>query len=651
VVSVRWRPDRAPLEVVGVSSGGALRRWSRERSSVQSSALERETSPPQTSSELRRIRQRVVVALSDAPVSRSISLEDHDMLIVRIEGACARVRLSIDGTIVVDHEVSDEELAEEIVELALDRAELRQWTRYATVLVEVCERPPQHYRATNDAGPWKSAATLIVRDTRALRVVVTMLALLVLMALFWLIAATSAGSWGRVAWDVATALSVVPAFFFAAGVGGSRGPRLVLGWIVVAALLSVASQRYTTTVFTIEEENRWMISMGVPMASTRYTRDEVVVRGDRTVVLGGETWWASRGDESSGWGSASGTRRLVLSRRPTMAVIERRAADALLIPRGSQADMGEQPWVAVPTDTPLATERSRESDGFAIPTVLIRSGPRVRATDLALGPAATIRFFGLGGSALELTNRRAPYVLVRAELDRPNMRLWMGRLGEGWIGRRSPIDRPGSSAEEFACEPGANVITSIAGDRTIIERIEGARFRTISGRYSSMIVCFADDGTSFSDSSSVTIVVRKDIGHELEWRYAAPRMHPQWQTIRLVDRSDGREELLAVTTRPDATTPSRAEVLQATLSESLLDVREIAAVSTAARTVLWRRGGARRTVVLLNVPKAERVPTVRQELVVLVGDGAASREARAELVRGRDENVLRELDAQTVAPR
>lgn len=589
----------------------------------------------------------VRVALADAPVRRTIDLGRRSRLIVCVEGACAAVRVTLDGDAVLDRTLTDDERAAGRVELALDRPEFQQFTRFSTLSLEVRDDFVDHHRGGSPAGDWKLAATLLIRGARARRLIGCSSAITLLVAAYWVFVLADVGSIARFAMDVGGFVLALACLVVIGRRGSAYAPSIAVGCGAAVVGCSAISLSMTTSVAMAENAD----VSGVVHRPERLMTSEVEVQGESDVMMRGQRWRRDKrcSPDRRSWPWATiGTRRMTVSRRGNGFTIQRAAADALQITGRLAPDCVDGEWLTFERDEWIRVEATAENEGFALPSVALRWGPTIHRTDLHLGAPRPIRLHSIGARPnLELHNESAVNVRLHFDPRFDQSGLWVGELGGGWRGHAfwrldgQPNGVLPGKFFDFVCERAANTLVTANVDPRLIRRIDASRFRFDFERQDIGAACFRDDGTAFDAASSVTIAVGDERASREAWRREVSNLDPAWRTIRWVRRDGDRDEPLAITTRLDEAA-QQSHLVHVHLSESLADAREIAAVDGGRRFVLWRRLSHRPTLVVLSGVMDALFQGRRGAIMVRVGEGGTSRELCGELATEREGHVLRE---------
>ncbi|MBL8683542.1 MAG: hypothetical protein JNK05_30510 [Myxococcales bacterium] len=602
--------------------------------------MEPSRAEPSATASSKRGRRVVRVSVGAKPSRASISLSDDDVLIVWVYGSFSAVRLLVDGEPALEREVVEGDRVNGRVALSLDRPEFSRWTRYTEVEVDARHEAVDSPRGASSTGEWTRVATIVVRGGQARGMVLALCLSSLVFALGWAVVASFAASPLRRALDVAGVVFALGVWAIWFGAGGRRGARLALAWLVAFAALSAASLATTTIVYLDSYTSD--SSALVPSGPSRWMRHEVRRTGDR-VAIGRETFVAMlacrrRHDALDALRVVSGYESI--ARQRTAVIMEQTAAKLLMIGAPDDVDCVEPPWIQTRVSASVAAANVPDAQRYLVPTLIYDSRARIRASDLALGEPQLIRFRSSVLPSLELEQDRVPGLRLRFDRSfQPHaIGLWLGRLGAGWSGVATPETHTRSVA--FRCSPGANSIVMLHSNANVVSRIESARFRLDFSSQFRAIACFDDPGDAFD---RVTLVLGHGGLSPDGWRHVASGLLAEWKTTRLVLADDASETSLAEIYRPDDTLASEHGFEVVSLEGALMDATEIIWSNGTTRTVLWRRLGSRRVVVLLNVSAARMLDPAANSLVVRVGDGAAAAERRARLVRRAESYALIEV--------
>ncbi len=589
--------------------------------------------------------RRVVRVSVEAKASRtSISLSDDDVLIVWVYGPCSAIRVLVDGEPALEREVVESDRANGRVELSLDRPEFARWTRFTELEVDARREAVDSPRGALSAGPWTRAATIVVRGGQARGMVLALCLSSVVFSLGWAALAYFASSAMRRALDVAGAAFALSVWGIWFGAGGRRGARLALAWLAMFGALSAASLWATTIVHL--DAYVGDASTVVARGESRWMRYEVRRDGDR-VTIGREAFnamLACRRRHNALDALRVVSRYESIELTPTAVILEQAAAKLLMIDAPEDVDCVEPPWIQFRRWTSVREQHAPDARRYIVPRVTIDSDTRIRASELALGEPQLLRFRSTALLSVELRQDRVPGLRLTFDASHrwQAAGLWLGRLGPGWSGFASMLlhDTPVT----FRCSPGANSIVMLHTNPEVVRRIESARFRMEFSENFRAVACFDDPGDAFD---RVTVVSRRDDRSPDHWRRVASGMRADWKTTRLVLANDSSETLLAEIYRPDNAIAAGQGFEVVSLEGALADATEIASSTGTTRTVLWRRFGSQRVVVLLNVSAARMLDPAQNSLVVRVGDGATATERPARLVLHAQNYSLIEVEPGT----
>ncbi|MBL8677957.1 MAG: hypothetical protein JNK05_02230 [Myxococcales bacterium] len=579
----------------------------------------------------RGVSKVVRVVVGDEPLRRTIDLASDAPLNLCVEGALTALRVTLDDEVVVDRPLTDPERSAGSVKLSLDRPAFRRLSRFSSVTVEVRGGTVDHPRGSVAVGEWRLAATLLVRGARARAVTrVGLLSLLAMM--YWPFALARAGSPTRAAMDVACIALAFASWLSVRWPGGPRTPMLVVASVAAVGLVSAGSFRQTMAVVFVGGARSEVA--GVEYGTeVRFAPGDVVAIGDGAVRIRGRSWVVEPRcsvDPRMWWPAIGGPRRLVVSSLGAHVTIERAAAEALGIADRLVVDCVEGPWLAMSTETSVRVAATAANERYAVPSVELRFGPRIRSADLRLGAPRPLAVHTIGPRpTIELGNERVPNVRLHYTMPLDAVGLWTGELGEGWHGAAQWSPR--APTTPFECDPGSNLLVTASVNRQLIEAIEGANFRFQFADGAAAVACVVDDGRSFGERSSITIALRDENAPRAAWATSAADLDADWRTIRWVKRTGQREELVAETTRVEPDGRGQNTVQHLELRGALADAREIALVRGGVRSVLWRRAAARPTRAVVNVVMGELSPQMGNDILVRVGDAGPGAERCATL--------------------
>lgn len=586
----------------------------------------------------------VRVVLGETPLRQTIDVEAGESLNVCVEGTCVALRVKVDDEVVLDRPLTEDERAAGSARVSLDPRCFQRAMRFSTVTVEVRDDSVDHHRGSVVVGSWRLVASVLVRGARA-RAVTHVVYVSLIAAIFWSFAATSAGSFARVALDVACVIVALASCATVRWPGGPLAPVRSVASVALVLVVSALSISQTTSVMFAYASGSESgdVQRGTQV---RFVPGDVEATGDGVVRIRGRSWHVEPlcTVDRRVWSAATGgTRRLVVSDGPRSVVLERAAVAALGITDRVVVDCVDGAWLTLESATSARAAATAESERLALPLVRLSGGPRVRLADLHWGAPRPIAVHAIGTRPkLELFNTHASNVRLEYELPLDVEGLWAGALGEGWRGAVRWM--PHAADAPFVCEPGANTIVTADAVDGLIEAIDGANFHLRFNSGMERVACVVDDGRSFGERSSVTIALRRDRELREQWS-AAGYLDADWRTIRWVHRVGAHDELLAETFRVAPASRGHNTVQHVELLGALADATEITLVRRGVRSTLWRREVARPVQAVVNVAMGELLFASGNAVLVRVGDGPLAREVASELLEMNGRYQLAASDA------